>query len=659
MRPADIQLLHSVGAPTLHPSGARVVAAVGHPDLGSDTNVAQLWEFPLGAGGPRRFTRGRSDRSPRFSPDGRILAFLRAEGGAPQLHVVDARGGEPIALTDRKLGVVEFAWSPDSRCLAFTARDPDSGRYGTVEGLESDAEPPRRITTRTWWSNGLGWSIDRRTQLFVVDVPDLDAEPAYPSAATTESPAGKPSLVPEARRLTSLDADVACPFFAADGRTVWFIAALHDTRDLDLRSDLHRVPGEGGKPESVTASAPPRDIVAAAFGPDGALWAIASELGPTGLDFVGRNYSLYRGTSAGELAPLTDPEPLNLGAGEGLLAFDDRGRGLVIAEERGRQPLLAVAADGTFERLSDADDVVLSVASSAGRIVVASATAASYGELVQLAPGRRPLTTLGATAGSTGLVIPVEEEHPSADGYPVHGWVAVPPGPGPHPVLLMIHGGPYTQYGVQLFDETQVYASAGYAVVYGNPRGASGYGQAHGRSIRGRMGTDDLADVLAFLDGAVASHPELDGSRVGILGGSYGGYLTAWAIAHDQRFRAAVVERGFLDPEDFIGTSDIGAFFAEEYTGADAASRRTQSPQAVVDRIRTPTLVLHSELDLRCPLSQATRYYLALKRHGVETELLVFPGEDHDLSRSGRPRHRVQRFDAILDWFGRHMPVAP
>ncbi len=136
------------------------------------------------------------------------------------------------------------------------------------------------------------------------------------------------------------------------------------------------------------------------------------------------------------------------------------------------------------------------------------------------------------------------------------------------------------------------------------------------------------------------------------MGGSYGGYLTAWIIAHDHRFAGAIVERGFLDPAAFPGSSDIGSFFGDEYVGTDPLLIAAQSPMAVVDRVRTPTLVLHSELDFRCPLEQATRYYAALKRGGVEAEMLVFPGEDHELTRAGRPRHRVQRFDAVLEWWG-------
>ena len=171
------------------------------------------------------------------------------------------------------------------------------------------------------------------------------------------------------------------------------------------------------------------------------------------------------------------------------------------------------------------------------------------------------------------------------------------------------------------------------------------------------MGTVDLADVLDLLDGALAGHPTLDPDRVGIMGGSYGGYLTAWTTAHEHRFAGAVVERGFLDPELFIGTSDIGTYFAQQYTGTDPEQRRRQSPQAVVHQVRTPTLLIHSEDDLRCPLSQAQRYHLGLVEAGVPTELLVFPGEDHELSRSGRPRHRLQRFEAILDWWARYLPT--
>jgi len=247
----------------------------------------------------------------------------------------------------------------------------------------------------------------------------------------------------------------------------------------------------------------------------------------------------------------------------------------------------------------------------------------------------------------------------------VHGWVVHPDperfGAGPHPTILMVHGGPFAQYTHALFDEVQVLAEAGYAVVLGNPRGSSGYGHAHGAAIRGGFGTVDTDDVLALLDAALTD-PSLDGDRVGVMGGSYGGYMTAWLTTRTDRFVGAIVERGFLDPVSFVGSSDIGWFFGLAYLGdardADgAAALAAQSPMAHVDAVRTPTLVIHSEQDWRCPVEQGQRWFVELKRRGVEAELLLFPGEGHELTRSGRPRHRKQRFDHVLAWWERHLPV--
>jgi len=681
VRPTDIETFVQVGALTVDPDGSRAVAALSHASLAADASVGQLWELPLGDGaGPdraRRLTRGRRDLAPRFSPDGRLLAFLRAvPGGKPQVHVVDARGGEPLAVTDQPLGVGGFTWSPDSTRIAFVAAVPEPGRYGTVDGLGPDAEPARRITTVRYSGNGRGYTIDKRTHVFVVDVPDVAAEPVYepaPDLPTEGDAADAPSAVPAARRVTHVDTDHGSPVFTSDGRRLLVIAALHDGRDTDLRSDVWSFPVPSTDAEDEPAREPVRvtgdenlDVGALTVGPDGLVWFAAGELGADGRDFVARTAAVYVARPAGDgfAAPrrVTDPAEHDV-ADAGLEAVP--GALFVVDRTRGRGPVLRVGVDGDVTTVLEGDLEATALAVGGDALVVAVVTPGSAGDVVAVpldaehrpAGEPQPLTDLGGPARASGVVVPVEEEHPSKDGTPVHGWVSVPDGAGPHPVLLMIHGGPFAQYTVGLFDETQVYTSAGYAVVYCNPRGSAGYGRDHGLAIKERMGTVDLDDVLGFLDGVLASHPELDADRVGILGGSYGGYLTAWTIAHDHRFAAAVVERGFLDPEVFIGTSDIGSFFSQEYTGADPAHRVTQSPQAVVDQVRTPTLVVHSEQDLRCPLSQAERYYAALRRGGVDAELLVFPGENHELSRAGRPRHRVQRFDAILDWFGRYLPV--
>ncbi|MCG2803316.1 MAG: prolyl oligopeptidase family serine peptidase [Cellulomonas sp.] len=223
----------------------------------------------------------------------------------------------------------------------------------------------------------------------------------------------------------------------------------------------------------------------------------------------------------------------------------------------------------------------------------------------------------------------------------------------------MIHGGPYAQFTCALFDEVQVLAGAGYAVVYGNPRGSSGAGRAHGRAIERRMGTVDTDDVLALLDEALVAD-DLDGTRVGVMGGSYGGYLSAWLTTRTGRFAAAIVERGFLDPVSFAGSSDIGWFFGLRYVGDHATDPElvaAQSPMAHVGAVSTPTLVIHSEQDLRCPVEQGQRWFTELRRRGVDARLLLFPGEGHELSRSGRPRHRRARFEHVLAWWAEHLPT--
>jgi len=330
---------------------------------------------------------------------------------------------------------------------------------------------------------------------------------------------------------------------------------------------------------------------------------------------------------------------------------------LSVAAVRGAGVLFAVTPDAAPRVVLAGELVVTGAAEAGGTVVVTYADPATPGEVGAVVDGevRRLTDFAAALREGTRLAPQVEFTTPSADGYPVHGWVYLPEGEGPHPVLLNIHGGPYAQYGWGWFDEAQVYAAAGYAVVQCNPRGSASYGRAHGLAIRHALGTVDMADVLAFLDGAVAAFPQLDGTRVGIQGGSYGGYLTAWTIAHDHRFAGAIVERGYLDPVNFVGTSDIGWFFSEAYTGSEPERIAAQSPMAHVGAVRTPTLVIHSEEDLRCPLEQAQRYFAALLRGGVDAEMLIFPGENHELSRSGSPWHRRQRFEAILEWWERRL----
>ena len=647
--------------------------AASHPNLDADAEVGQLFRVALaGDEAPRRITRGFADAAPTFSPDGSLLAFLRSgPDAAPQVHVMRAEGGEPVQVTDAKLGVGAFCFSPDGSTMAFTARVPEPGRYGTLEGVGRGQEDPRHITTYQFQANGLGWTLDRPRQVFVVAVPDPAGEPpvkpvgraakaaADRRAAAGESVAAASGLVPVARQLTEGSFDHSSPAFTPDGSAVVVVAARADDRDERLGAGVHAVSVLDGSVRALLED-PTRDFGHPCFSRDGTtLYVVGSELGPDGRDFVARNAGVWAVPAAGgEPHRLTDAETVDVVApGASLVPWGETGV-LALDQVRGLRRLLGVSESGVTEVGSG---VLFTGAAQApdGEIIATYATTDSPGEVGRVRAGTvHPLTDFAAPLRSaTTLHTPIDLVATASDGYPVHGWVVRPAGPGPHPVLLTIHGGPFADYHPSFFDEFQVYAEAGYAVVACNPRGSAGYGQAHGRAIRHDMGNLDMLDVLAFLDHALTSVDGLDAERVGVQGGSYGGYLTAWLIGHTHRFTAAIVERGYLDPASFIGSSDIGWFFSAEYTGATLAEANRQSPMMFTHAVRTPTLVIHSEDDLRCPLSQALRYYTELKLHGVDAELLVFPGENHELSRSGTPHHRVQRFEAILAWWQRHLSV--
>ena len=647
MRPNDLALLRTPGVPTVSPDGRMAVVAVARPDLDADEYRSQLWAVPTDASAPARpLTSGHQDSAPAFSPDGRWLAYLSAEpGGKPQLSVLPTAGGAARRLTDHHLGAGAPVWSPDSRRLAYTARVPEPGRYGTTEGVAPAAEPPRLITTLQYRRDGVGFLDDKRSQVFVLDLPEDFADDTLPA--------------PEPVQVTTGDADSTDVTWRPDGAELAFVSARHPRADRDLVRDVYVVAPDGRGLRRITGSA--GDCAVPAYDATGRTVYVTAvpDLGPDGLDFVARQAVPCRVDAAGGvLEPLLDPEVDHRGDETPATVLADGGL-LVGVQRRGAVELLRVPLDGGApEPLVEGPFTVRSFAVGGGVVVAVVAHDRSAGELIAITPGgRRLLTGFGRPLGETERVHRTDERTATApDGYPVHGWVTTPPGPGPHPVLLSIHGGPFAQYGWTLFDETQTYVSAGYAVVQCNPRGSSGYGSAHGRAIRGGFGELDAADVLAFLDAALED-PRLDADRVGVMGGSYGGYLTTVLIGRTNRFAAAVSERAFLDPVSFAGSSDIGWSFPEQYLGTDPARIAAQSALTGAAGITTPTLVIHSEEDWRCPLEQGARLYVELKRRGVPSELLLFPGEGHELSRSGRPRHRLARLEHVLRWWARWLPT--
>lgn len=642
MKPTDIAHLTTLGPPTLAPDGRTAVVAATRADLTQNEYRGQLWSVPLeGSTRPRRLTHGPHDSAPAYSPDGRWLAFLRAAPeGKPQLHLLATDGGDARALTELPGGAGAPVWSPDSTALAFTARVPAAGRYGQDEKVTADKEPPRRITGLQYRLDGVGFLTDRRAHVFVVDVTET----------VTETDAA-----PESRQLTDGDWDDTDVGWSPDGDWLAFVSARHVRREHDLNTDLFLIRPDGSDLRQVTDTS--LALERPAFTPDGAtVLLIGADPGESRTRWLARNEGLWAVDvrSGGRPRRLTAAEPIRIASSRILTRPD---HALVLLESRGGVHLAAVPLDGGQVSVLVGGHRQLSAVDAAGDTVLVSySDDTTAGELATVLDGELVrCTDFGAVVRATAEPRPMQEFTATApDGYPVHGFVVTPAGDGPHPVLLLIHGGPYAQYGWTLFDEAQVYAGAGYAVVYGNPRGSSGYGQAHGDWIRGDVGVRSAADLLALLDTAL-QRPDLDGQRVGVLGGSHGGFMTSWLLGHTDRFRAAVSERAVNAIDSFTGSSDIGWGFSDDLYGPDPDGQRRQSPLTYADAISTPLLIIHSEQDWRCPLEQAQRLYVALRSRDAEVELLLFPGEGHELSRSGLPSHRVARFEAILEWFARYL----
>lgn len=592
----------------------------------------QIW---LWDGDARQLTFGGGDSAPRWSPDGSKLAFLRRvdDTSAPQVAILPADGGEAQVITEFDLGVLEFEWSPDSATLAVVAVEWAAGWEDRTD--DERAAQPRRITAGVYRADTQGWRHDRERRVWIVPVDG-----------------GAP------RRLTTLGVDEQAPAWAADGASVLFVQAFADDRHIEPGGPILRAAVDGSGVDTVHPTgqwarpvAHPDGRVFGVGDPDPRAWpGLVSLWDLTADEPQDLTGHLDRSVWSFLLPPeMATPAWVDDGFAIGLV---DSGRVHVISMI-GSEVSVLVGGDryvNGFAASADGD-----------RIVFTAHDPTRPGDLYEIVGGEeRRLTALNDEfVAEVPLVTPTHLRVES-DGVEIDAWVLLPEGDEPVPVLLNIHGGPASQYGFSFFDEFQVYAGAGYGVVACNPRGSSGRGKEFVRAVTGDgWGTVDQQDVMAVLDHALERFDRLDGDRIGIMGGSYGGFLSAWMTARSDRFRSSVVERALLSWESFSGTSDIGSWFSNTYLHAalpdGVDTLRDASPLSTVDRITVPTLIVHSENDFRCPIEQAEQLFMALLKNGVTTEFIRFPGESHELSRSGKPQHRVSRFEFILEWHDRFL----
>ena len=646
MLPEDIYELVNAGDPRISPDGSRIAFVVTAVDRESNEYRGAIWVAPLdGSAKPRQFTSGeRRDSTPRWSPDGKWLAFAsnRGEDKTPMnLYVIPAEGGESRKLTDQKESVEEIAWAPDSKRVAFLARVRDEA-YAEEDDKK---RAPRRFTRVFHKLDSVGFTGDRRKHLFVVE---LDG--------------GDP------RQLTSGDFEHAGATWSPDGKRI-VIDGLRDERwDVELVNRLYSVDVDGSsEPKALTGDdgsygdpsfSPDGSRIAYRWTPEDGTYPHHSQLGVMNAD--GSDPKLLTTSLDLQCGPYPDSrEPVW-----------DGDRLVFAVEDGGNLHVYTVAADGSSEpeRIVDGERVITAFDMRDSKLAYVASTHTTMRELYVGTDGQRVTNVGDAYTQGRELAKPERFTAVSADGYEVDAWIVRPAGfePGKrYPAVLTIHGGPFAQYGTGFFDEVQVYAAAGYVVLFSNPRGGSGYSEEHGRAIRGPLndagpgwGTRDYEDVMAVVDTALANFDFIDPERLGVIGGSYGGFMTSWIIGHTNRFKAAISERAVNNLVSMFGSSDLFWIFQRQFGGpmwenVDAYLER--SPSTYAQQMDTPVLVLHSEQDLRCNIEQGEHLFTLLRLLGKDVEMVRFPAESHELSRGGSPIHRVVRFETILEYFGRYL----
>jgi dipeptidyl aminopeptidase/acylaminoacyl peptidase len=679
--PEDFHSIIDVQDPQMSPDGQWIAYVRSAVDRVENTYRRNIWLVSTGGGPPKPFSAGAAqDFMPRWSPDGKKLAFVSTrKGDKPQIYVIPVDGGEARVLTKGRQGASNPAWSPDGGSIAFTSRvsaeerareDRDEREEPPEDAFEAkqrrEAEKHReqmrldpRVIGRQPYRVGTEFLDGRRTHLYVVAIAAADPE------ATEEQK--KP------RRITDGDVDYAPPVWSADGTSL----LTNRTRDPEsntawIYQDLYRVsvpaPGQA-RSEPVPLTGPGFSDVNPRPSPDG-------------------QYVAYLRRSEERItAQASRLVVIPVGGGEPRDVAPDFDRG--VADFRwspDSQSLMLMAGDkgDTYLKTVPVAGGVPVPVVTGRREVVAFDTARNSGQIAFVAAtpdhppdvftaawqgdGERRLTEVNSAFLARKQVLPVETIwYGAPDGVDIQGWVIKPPGfdaGQKYPLAVEIHGGPHAMWGPStrsMWHEWQCLAARGYVVFFCNPRGSDGYGYAFRDAIHGQWGQADMPDILSGVDHLV-KQGYIDTDRMAVTGGSYGGFMTGWIVGHDQRFAAAVSQRGVYHLASFFGTSDIPELIEGEFDARpwDAYEVLWQhSPLSYVEAIHTPLLIIHSERDFRVPIPDAEHLFLMLRWLGRPVEFVRYPREGHELSRSGEPRHRVDRLQRILGWFDKYCKGTP
>ena len=658
----DLTRFVGVGDPQLSPDGSRILFTATRTGEKND-RIGRVTEVEIATGKLRTLTGGeKTAGTGRYLPDGSGILFTSArEGSTSQLYFLPADGGEARRITDFTEGSLgEIRISPDSKRVAYAYRETHADRTTEAkkEREENGGSDPAWEIDDLWYRlDGDGYFGPQRYKLYALEIPEEGF--ATGKLLSEAAPHGEYSFdwSPDSQRLVVSHSARKDPFIETPNDQIWIY-------NLDGTSE--QIPGLPAGEKSAVRWSPKGDLIAYAGDVD--------EDDPWGT----RNTRLYVVPPAGgepknlsegtdydlSVATLSDTKEAAFGAvyewaPDGLSLYGQIG--WFGSTQIGRYSL-----EGGVELLGEAGRFV-GLGSQNGEkaaVVIGDPTTLPEIGVADLTSGEvKTLTKLNADHG-LDFAKPEPFVTTAEDGQEVHGWLLLPVGykEGTKlPCAIEVHGGPHTQYGEVFFHEFQVLAAEGYAVVYSNPRGSKGYGEAFCAAIHGDWGNKDWLDVQAVTKWAKA-HPAIDPERVGILGGSYGGFMTNWAIGHSREYKAAITDRCVSNLVSMAGNSDFpfnkdGYFKGIAYGDLEQIRELwRQSPISAFNGVTTPTLVIHSEGDLRCNVEQGEQVFTALKMQGVPSRFVRYPRTtSHGMSRSGPNDLRIHRLKEIVGWFEKYL----